>query len=252
MRQLHQLSHPVLDHVFPGDLAAIRFAAYQRLGKFYRLLCFDFAGHWRGEWIDYGFDQHWAIHLESLVENRSAMLGIFDGESRAAASARKCREIDRVQLDAILRISQKHHLLPLDLAQQIVFDDDYANWQLILHCCHEIRHQHREAAVADEREYRPVRMRGCSRDSIRQTASHGGQIPGTGMPLSALSRDVARPPGSDGAAVTGDDRVGWQTLAEFVSDYLRTHGLVFNSGALVHQLVPLAHALLRLLQEGAI
>src|SRR5438270_14003172 len=105
MRQLHQLSHPVLDHVFPGDLAAIRFAAYQRLGIFYRLLCFDFAGHWRGEWIDYGFYQHWAIHLESLVVHRSAVLGLFDAESRSAASARNFREIVRVHVDAILRLT---------------------------------------------------------------------------------------------------------------------------------------------------
>ena len=64
--------------------------------------------------------------------------------------------------------------------------------------------------------------------------------------------EMARDPGGDGAGIGGDDRVVGEQLVQLVGDDLRLHRRVLPRAALLHQLVPLLHALLGLLQERAV
>src|SRR6185437_12738480 len=104
-----QLAHAVFDHVLPCDLAPVGFASRQCLGELERLLGFDFARHRSSEGIDYGFNDHGAVDLEGFVENVSAAFRIFDGEAVTATCARVSGEVDGMQLDPILGITQKNH-----------------------------------------------------------------------------------------------------------------------------------------------
>ena len=103
---------------------------------------FHFGRHGGSKRIDDSLDYYGAIDLESFVEQPTTTLRIFDRESSAAAGACKSREVDGIEIDAILRISEEHHLFPLDLAEHIILNDNYPNRQLILHCSHEVRHEH--------------------------------------------------------------------------------------------------------------
>ena len=81
----------------------------------------------------------------------------------AAAGPGEGGEVDRLQLAAVLGVAEEDHLLPLDLAERVVLDDDDLDRQLVLHRGGELGHQHREAAVADEGDALPVRDRRSGR-----------------------------------------------------------------------------------------
>src|SRR5690349_21341025 len=249
---LHQFPHTVFDHVLPGDFAAIGFAPSQRFSELHCLFDFYLGWHRRGEWIDYSFNDYRTVDLQRLVEYGSAALWIFDGESGTAAGPGECGEVDGMEIDSIFRITEKNHLFPFDLSEDIVLNDNDPYGKLIFYRRHKVRHQHGEATVPHEREHRTVWMGGSCGDRIWQAARHRRQIPRTGMHLSPLDRNVPGPPGGNCAAVAGDNRIGRQTLAELPGNHLGAHRLVFDRALLLHHLVPLAHAFLCLLQEAAI
>ena len=68
----------------------------------------------------------------------------------AAGLARTSAKSIGCSSHAVLRVAEEHHLLPLDLAERVVLDDDDLDRQVVLHGRGELAHQHREAAVADE------------------------------------------------------------------------------------------------------
>ena len=70
--------------------------------------------------------------------------------------------------------------------------------------------------------------------------------------MSPRMSDVAREPGGDRAGVGGDDGVVGRSLFELVRHHLRLHRLVGPRAALLHQLAPVLHPGLRLLQERAV
>ena len=72
---------------------------------------------------------------------------------------------------AVFGIAEKDHLLPLDLAEGVVLDDDDLDRQLVLHGGREFRHQHRETAVANEGDALPVGIGDLGGDGVRQTAA---------------------------------------------------------------------------------
>ena len=49
-------------------------------------------------------------------------------------------EVDGMQINPILEIAQENHLLPLDLSECVVLDDDHLDRKLVLHCGDEVRH----------------------------------------------------------------------------------------------------------------
>src|SRR3954447_6866693 len=183
------------------DLAAIGRAANERLAELIRLLDGRLRRHRRLEWIDISLDNHWPRRGPRLVEHRAAFAGLFDGQASAAASASKRGEINRLQIAAEFRIAQKHHLFPFDLTKRVVLDDHDLDGQAILHGRDKLGHQHREAAIADERNARAVWISDLRRDRVGKSESHRGERAGAGMQLAALHRNVPRPPGSDRARV---------------------------------------------------
>ena len=63
---------------------------------------------------------------------------------------------------------------------------------------------------------------------------------------------MTRRPGGDGAAVAGDDRVIIQELVERIGGNFRLHRRGGRGTAILHQLHPVLHVLLRLLQEAPV
>ena len=61
---------------------------------------------------------------QRLAQHRSRLFGSSMRESRGAAARANTGEIDRLQLDAELRVALEHHLLPLDHPEHVVLDDD--------------------------------------------------------------------------------------------------------------------------------
>ncbi len=81
--------------------------------------------------------------------------------------SRDRREVDRLQLADIFRIAQEDHLLPFDLAEHVVLDDDDLHVELVFHAGRELAHQHGEAAIADEARPPAARDRRPRRRSRR-------------------------------------------------------------------------------------
>src|SRR5438045_3459790 len=83
-----------------------------------------------------------------------------DGESLpdTATRFRILCEVRIVQLAAVFGIPQKDDLLPTNLSERVVLDNDDEDRQVVFDGCQELAHQHREAAVADEGDGLPVRI----------------------------------------------------------------------------------------------
>src|SRR5438552_11844333 len=251
----HLISHHFANFVAGDggdDLFAIGLAAGQRLGEVQRLLGLDLAGHGRLEGIDDGLDNRGAGSGESVVEDAADLGRIFHGETGAAAGVGKGGAIYGIEVASVLWIAQKNHLLPLDLPQRVVFDDDHLDGQPIFDGGDKVGHQHGEATVADKGHDLPARKSDLRGDGVGESGGHGGEVAAEGVLLTALDGNVPRPPGGDGAAVAGDDSVGTQALAKFVRHHLRLHGLIGARLVGAHHLAPLFHSVLGLLQEFAI
>ena len=74
--------------------------------------------------IDDGLDDRRARMRERLRRTSLGVLRVLDREAGGAAGLGVGREVDRLQLDAELRVALEDHLLPLDLAEHVVLDDD--------------------------------------------------------------------------------------------------------------------------------
>src|SRR5205807_1127346 len=102
-----------------------------------------------------------------------------------------------MQFAAVLRITEKNNLLPLDLALRIVLDDYYNDRQVVFDCGKEFAHQHREAAVADESNRLTFGKSKLGGDCIRQARRHSRQISRAAKLLRAAHFEVARNPSRD-------------------------------------------------------
>src|SRR5438067_4559492 len=142
-----------------------------------------------------GLDDVGAGRGESIVEHSAAIGGIVDGESGAAAGVGEGGEVNGIKLASVFRIAEKNHLLPLDLAEGVVLDDDHFDGQPIFNCSNEIGHQHGETAVAYEGHYLPAGIGDLRGDGVGQSGGHGGEVAAQGVLLPSLDGDVTRPPG---------------------------------------------------------
>ncbi len=147
------------------------------------------------------------LTASASIEHLAALFRVLDGETCPTAGPGEGGEVDRLQVAGELRIAQKDHLFPLDLAQRVVLDDDDLDRELVLDRGHELGHEHGEAAVADEADARPVGVGHLRGDGVRQTARHRGQRPRNRVQLPAFDRNVPGPPGGDGARIARDDGV---------------------------------------------
>src|SRR5579884_1219862 len=104
------------------DGARVFFTARDGFGEMKRLSRIHLRRHGWRIGIDDGFDQHRTFGRERLIENRAAAVRVFDDEAGDAESSRDAGKIDRLQVADVFGISEKDHLLPPDLAEEIVLD----------------------------------------------------------------------------------------------------------------------------------
>ena len=127
-------------------------------------------------WIDRGFDNDRSRCRERLFENAAAFLRPFDREAGGTAGARNHREIDRLEVADIFGVPQEHHLLPFDLAERVVLDDDDFDRELVFDGGRQLGHQHRQAAIADKGDDLAVGIGHLCADRIGQAARHRREI----------------------------------------------------------------------------
>src|SRR6478609_8026254 len=113
-----------------------------------RLLCFDFCRHWRLEWIYERLKNRGPRCIQELFHDTPALRGIIHRQAHATTCPSECSEVNGMQINAILRITEKNHLLPFDLAERVVFDDDNLDRQLIFHGSNEVCHEHGKSAIS--------------------------------------------------------------------------------------------------------
>src|SRR5579884_53417 len=249
--RLNQFANLVLENRL-DQLAAVGLAPQQRLGEVLRLLQADLGRHRRLVWVYDDFHDGRPAGSNRLLQRWPNLLGLFHGQAQPAARLRVLGKINRMQVYAVFRIAEKDDLLPLDLAEHIVLDDNYQDRQVVLDCGGELAHQHRKAAIADEGDRLPIRVGQRGGDSVRQARRHRRQRARTTKLLRAAHLEVAGDPGGDRARIGGDDGIVGGQLGQLPGDALRLDGHIIAHGPFFHQLPPLLHALLELFQEAAI
>src|SRR5215475_6849747 len=138
---LNQLSNSIFCNR-RHDLGAVRFAPQQRLRELLCLAYGYFRWHRRLVRIDDRFHEHRSRCVQDLLDHAPAVVRIIHRQASSTARLREQREIDGLQVACIFGITEKHHLLPLDLSQGVVLDDEDFYRQLVLHARGELRHQH--------------------------------------------------------------------------------------------------------------
>ena len=123
--------HLLLDHLADlifgdglDDLDCVFLPAHQRLGELVGLLRGDLAGHGRLVRIDDRLHDGRSVMRQRLAQNALRLLRPLDGEPAAPQAFATMAKSIGSQLDAEFRIAFENHLLPFDLAENIVLDDD--------------------------------------------------------------------------------------------------------------------------------
>src|SRR5437588_3385766 len=111
----------------------------------------------------------------------TAFVGVLNREADATAGMCECDEVDRVQINTVLGIAEEHHLLPLDLSERIVLDDDNFDRQLVFYGRNKVGHQHGESSIPDKGNALSMGECDLRGDGVGQSASHGREIARDGM-----------------------------------------------------------------------
>ena len=234
------------------DAPASRRALRQGLCEIRRLLRLDLRRHGRLVRVDRCFDQDRPRRSERYLQRLRAGFRIVDAKGRQPEALRDGREVDRLKLALIFRMAEKDHLLPFDLAEHIVLDDDDFDVEIVFDERGHLADEHGEAAIAHEANDLPVGIRDGSRDRVGQAAGHRREIARAGELHVAADLQVARGPSGDRAGIGRDDRVILQEFVQLMRHHLRLHRTVGSRAALFQKLVPRLHATLRLLEEAAV
>ena len=109
---------------------AVLLAADQRLGELPSLVHGGVAGHGRFVGIDHRLaPAPGRAGRTPRASTDSTLAGSSTREAAGAAGAGVGGEVDGLQIHAELRVALEHHLLPLDLPQGVVLDDDHLDGQ---------------------------------------------------------------------------------------------------------------------------
>src|SRR5918996_4515064 len=102
--------------------------------------------HRRLKWINYHLDDGGLVGAKRMLQSGSNFFRLLDSPSQTSAGLRILREVWIVQLAAVLRITEKDDLFPLNLAKRVVLDNDDDDWQVVFYRSEKFTHQHGEAA----------------------------------------------------------------------------------------------------------
>ena len=105
----------------------------------------------------------------------------------------------------------------------------------------ELRHQHREASVADEGDALPSGIGDLARDRVRQSRRHRREIAREVKRSIASDVEMACRPRSDRAGVGGQDRVVARQSVDDAHEVLRLDRIVLDRFERFHLLPPLRH-----------
>ena len=175
-RREGRLLDRVAEHGEP-DPSTAGLAARQRLGQVHRVVGRDLRRHAAAR-----TGRRWPQRAPvqgSRAPRRSTSPQVAGSSARKACpphASRERDEVDRRELAAILGIAEEDHLLPLDHPERVVLDDHDLDREALLDAVANSRHEHREAAVADERDDLPVRvgdLGGRSRTAGRSPSTPG-------------------------------------------------------------------------------
>src|SRR3954451_20125035 len=126
----------VLDNCL-DDFLRIFFPSNQCFGEVECLFQFYLAGQWWLILVYNGFDDHGTIVLKRLAKNTLRLFLIADGEALRTRGLRQFREVYWLKVNAELGIGIQDHLLPFNLSERIVLDNDDLHRQLVFHqSCH--------------------------------------------------------------------------------------------------------------------
>ena len=244
----YELANPLVERC-AGECRRVGLAPNEEFGEMDRLLDRDLGRHRRLERIDDGFDEDRAGPGQGLGDLLVARARVLDPNRTPAARFGDLDEVDRLELDAVFGIAEEDHLLPFDLTQDVVLDDDDLDRQVVLDRGREVRHEHAESAVADEGDDLALRDRRPgprSRTAARRPSSRGCR---TGRTTDRAGPDVAREPGRDRAESDTTTASSRRAPSDAGGNDLRLHRHVHPGRSLVHERPPVAHPVLGLLQE---
>src|SRR6185437_3790059 len=104
---LHKFPNPVTENRH-CDLRAVGLASCQRFREFQCLVSGNLAWQWRLKGIDDSLQHRWAPLGKELLHRTSAVGGVVHGKSCAATRMGHFGKINRMQIDAVFRISKEN------------------------------------------------------------------------------------------------------------------------------------------------
>src|SRR5579871_4326111 len=203
---LNHLSDLIL-HYRLENLPAVLLALKQGFTEFYELLGVDVTRQWRLIRIDHGLNDCGPIVRQGEAQGLFCLLRLLNRETCGTAVHRDSGKIDRLQIHAEFRIPFEDHLLPLDLTQRVIFDDDDFDIEVVLNQGSEFAHQHRQAPIADNANHLPVGIGNGWPDAVGEDVGHGRERSGKGELHAIADLDITGGPGCDRTAVCRHDRV---------------------------------------------
>src|SRR5579859_716619 len=224
----------------------------KRLREVQRLFWLDLSGQRRLIGIHDAIEDGGARNRKELLHYLVNLVGVLDTKPLRASGSRPHCEVRSLEFHDIFRVTEEDDLLPFDLGEIVVIHDDDLDRQIVLHRSEHLAHQHRKSTVANKGHHLAIRMSSLRTYRIWETGRHGSKIPGAGVHLVPLEREVTGDPGGVSTAIPCDDGVGRGVFAECMRDNLGLHRHFHAHAFGFNTAIPVLHALPRLFQKGAV
>ncbi len=145
-----------------------------------------------------------------MVERRAQrvvqFVGLLDPHAEQPGGPGDPGEVGVGQIGAVGDDPARLHL-QLDERQRAVVEHDDLDRKLLLAQREQLAEQHREPAVAGQRDRPGARAGGLGADGVRQRVGHGAVVERADQPAGAVHPQVAGGPDARGADVDGEDGV---------------------------------------------
>ena len=160
------------------------------------------------------FHQRGSVVREGLGDHRPNFLRRFCGQPQEPGSLGDLCEIGILQVGGEVEEAGRLHF-QLDKRQGVVLEDDHLDRQLELPKREQIAHEHRQAAIAGERDDLATGISLLGPDGLRQRIGHRAMVERAEQAPPAVHGQIARRPDRRRARVAGEDGVvGGQLVIE--------------------------------------